>query len=146
MTGFIRGAFIDGARYTRLITYSTLEDLRAANETFEAITSPDDPRPGPDRPELRRARNECQDRAASVPVGLHGPRHLGRSQVSTATPSRIHIRLSHTHNQVPGVADYGGEVDPRRLRIAIATETMQTVARHGVEPCAVRAARHPVRR
>jgi hypothetical protein len=28
---------------------------------------------------------------------------------------------------VPGVADYGGEIDPRRLRIAIATETMQTL-------------------
>jgi hypothetical protein len=32
---------------------------------------------------------------------------------------RIHIRLSHTTNNVPGVVDYDGGTDPRQLRLAI---------------------------
>ena len=32
---------------------------------------------------------------------------------------RIHIRLSHTANNVPGMADYDGGTDPRQLRLAI---------------------------
>ena len=38
-----RGAFLDLTPYTRLITYSKLNDLRSENETFEKIT--DSPNP-----------------------------------------------------------------------------------------------------
>jgi hypothetical protein len=127
VTGFIRGAFIDGARYTRLITYSTLEDLRAPNETFDAITSPDDPRPGPVVLNCDEQGANCQTAPHRYPWVYMGPGIWIERDVSTTTPRRIHIRLSPTHNRVPGIADYAGEVDPRRLRIAISTETMQTV-------------------
>ena len=53
LTGFVRGVFLDWSPYTRLITYSRLEDLRAENETFAAIAS-NDPR-GPDVVVLRVA-------------------------------------------------------------------------------------------
>jgi hypothetical protein len=42
-----RGAFLDRNPYTRLITYSNINDFRAANQTFENIADPSDPRPGP---------------------------------------------------------------------------------------------------
>src|SRR4051794_22982898 len=32
---------------------------------------------------------------------------------------RIHIRLSHTTNQIVGLADYTGATDPRQVRLAI---------------------------
>src|SRR3954466_1560030 len=41
-----RGAFLDHNPYTRLITYSKLEDLRAPNQTFDKLNAAD-PRPGP---------------------------------------------------------------------------------------------------
>ena len=45
VTGFVRGVFVDRKPYTRLITYSTLEDLRATNETFDTINTANDPHP-----------------------------------------------------------------------------------------------------
>jgi hypothetical protein len=44
-----RGAFLDRNPYTRLITYSNLNDLRATNETFDKLTDypKPEPRPGP---------------------------------------------------------------------------------------------------
>jgi len=47
--GVNRGAFLDRNPYTRLITYSNLNDFRATNETFEKITDYPTPdlRPGP---------------------------------------------------------------------------------------------------
>jgi hypothetical protein len=32
---------------------------------------------------------------------------------------RVHVRLSHTHNGVPGLAEYKGPVDPRNVRLAL---------------------------
>ena len=42
-----RGAFLDRNPYTRLVTYSNINDLRADNETFDQIFDGSDPRPGP---------------------------------------------------------------------------------------------------
>ena len=41
-----RGAFVDREPYTRLITCSRIEDLRADNQTFDDLEL-DEPRPGP---------------------------------------------------------------------------------------------------
>ena len=44
-TDSVRGAFLDRTPYTRLITYSRLEDFRATNATFDQITDPLRPTP-----------------------------------------------------------------------------------------------------
>jgi hypothetical protein len=41
---------------------------------------------------------------------------------------KVHIRLSHTHNNVPGVGDYLGETDPNQLRLAISSKLMKTLS------------------
>jgi Chondroitinase B len=41
-----RGAFLDRNPYTRLVTYSNINDLRAENETFHKIVNENEPRPG----------------------------------------------------------------------------------------------------
>ncbi|MGH9630740.1 MAG: DUF1565 domain-containing protein [Bryobacteraceae bacterium] len=123
--GFIRGAFLDGDRYTRLITYSRLEDLRANNETFDKITAQNDSRPGPEVV-------DCDANGKCVPAGYRHPWvYMGPGiwidrNASPTNPQRVHIRLSHTHNNIPGLADYAGETDPRRLRLAISPEPMVT--------------------
>jgi hypothetical protein len=38
---------------------------------------------------------------------------------------KVHIRLSPTHNNIPGLADYTGAVDPRQVRLAIAPGDME---------------------
>jgi hypothetical protein len=125
-TDFIRGAFLDRTPYTRLIKYSRLEDLRAANETFEKITDPDDPRPGPEVA-------DCDGDGHCVPAGFRfpwvymGPGIWIDPTVSATNPQKVHIRLSHTHNAIPGLTDYTGEVDPRRVRLAITPEALTTL-------------------
>ena len=42
-------------------------------------------------------------------------------------PRRVHIRLSHTTNNVSGLQDYTGQTDPRRLRLAISPKSMVTL-------------------
>jgi hypothetical protein len=40
---------------------------------------------------------------------------------------RVHVRLSHTHNNVPGLPDYSGPTDPNAIGLAIAEKKMITV-------------------
>jgi hypothetical protein len=40
---------------------------------------------------------------------------------------RVHIRLSHTGNNIPGLADYTGETDPNQVRLAISPKSMITL-------------------
>jgi hypothetical protein len=47
------------------------------------------------------------------------------------TAGRVHIRLAHTTNNVPGLADYTGETDPRAVRLAMAPESMVTLRVQG---------------
>jgi hypothetical protein len=134
----IRGAFADRNPYTRLITYSRLEDLRASNETFEAITDPTDPRPGP--PVVDCDANlencvsavRCDDNGDNCqpfrfPWVYMGPGIWIDKNFSAKNPQRVHIRLSHTHNGIRDLADYAGETDPRRLSLAISPEAMTTL-------------------
>jgi hypothetical protein len=137
----IRGVFLDRNPYTRLITYSRIEDMRADNETFEAITADDDPRPGPNVV-------DCDDNGNCVPAKVcdesgdncqpfrfpwvyMGPGIWIDRNFSAANPQKIHIRLSHTHNEISGLADYAGEVDPRKVRLAISPESMTTLLVQG---------------
>jgi hypothetical protein len=126
VASFIRGAFLDRDPYTRLITYSKLDDLRATNETFDRITDPSDPRPGPEVV-------DCDVEGTCVPAGYRHPWvYMGPGiwidrDFSPTNPQRVHIRLSHTHNNVPGLVDYTGEVDPRKIRLTISPEPMVTL-------------------
>jgi hypothetical protein len=106
-----RGAFLDRNPYTRLITYSRIEDLRAANETFDKIND-GDPRPGP--------------QVTNGLGALLGYRHpwvyMGPGVWFDGGTGKVHVRLSHTHNNVSGIIDYSGEVDPRKVRLALSNK------------------------
>jgi hypothetical protein len=123
------GAFVDLERYTRLITYARIEDLRATNQTFGRL------------PVSQRPQEECLPPCPGHPVvdrfgqpvpvkGLNGnpvaPEfkrpwvYMGPGLLfDHEGDKRIHIRLSHTENQVTGLADYTGPTDPRQVRLAI---------------------------
>jgi hypothetical protein len=112
-----RGAFLDRNPYTRLVTYSSLNDLRADNETFEKILDGGDPRPGP----------AVTDEDGN-PLGYRHPWvYLGPGLHFNQQSRRVHIRLSHTHNNVPGVIEYTGETDPRRVPLAITPKDVTTL-------------------
>jgi len=116
-----RGAFLDRNPYTRLVTYSRINDLRADNETFEQIFDENDPRPGP----------EVTDEQGT-PRGFRRPWvYMGPGIHFNAETGRVHVRLSHTHNNVPGITDYTGEIDPRRVSLAITPKALTTVQIRG---------------
>jgi hypothetical protein len=112
-----RGAFLDREPYTRLITYSRLEDLRAKNETWDLLPlGLNDPRPGPEI---------IKD---GGPSGFRRPWvYMGPGLFFNLSTRKVHIRLSHTHNNVPGLEDYRGEEDPKKLRLAISHRDRPTV-------------------
>lgn len=112
-----RGAFRDRNPYTRLVSYSNINDLRADNETFEQIFDENDPRPGP----------AVTDEDGN-PLGYRRPWvYMGPGIHFNADTRRVHVRLSHTHNNVPGITDYAGEIDPRRVPLAITPRDMTTL-------------------
>ncbi|TCM49004.1 hypothetical protein [Kribbella sp. VKM Ac-2568] len=130
-----RGAFIDRVPYTRLVTYSRLEDLRAQNTTFAKISAAD-PRPGPEVVPCKDLAESDQDDQTSEdqladeepeggdePVG-DGPErrpwvYMGPGIYFDETSRRVHIRLSHTSNGIEGLAEYVGETDPGEVRLAL---------------------------
>lgn len=108
-----RGSFIGADGYVRLITHSTLEDLRAHNQLFG---------PGPDDstfpcgPIALDATPEheplCPPRRPWVYMGP------GLCQDDDGF---IHVRLSATTNGQPGFPAYAGESDPNQVPLAIWT-------------------------
>ena len=129
VTGFVRGAFLDRQPYTRLITYSTLEDLRATNETFDTISARD-PRPGPQVVDCNDDGSHCLPATSRYPWVYMGPGIWVDRSVSPETPQPIHIRLSHTHNNVPGLADYRGKT----IRVSSGSQSPLNLCRR----CALR--------
>ncbi|MGH9162006.1 MAG: hypothetical protein ACRD2X_18720, partial [Vicinamibacteraceae bacterium] len=130
LAAHVRGVFLDREPYTRLITYSRLEDLRSENETFDSITDASDPRPGPEVVQCN-GENSCTPAGYRHPWVYMGPGIWIDRNFGPGNPQRVHIRLSHTHNNVPGLADYAGEVDPRKVRLAISPEPMVTLRVQG---------------
>lgn len=111
-----RAAFVDREPYTRLITYSRIEDFRADNETFAKIPH-SDPRPGPTVHPEPADEDERRRPWVYMGPGIHFDR----------ATRRLHIRLSHTHNGIAGLADYDGPVDPRTVPIAVTRTDTATV-------------------
>jgi hypothetical protein len=152
-----RGAFLEtkpgvpAQTHTRLITYARVEDLRADNQTYEQIDSANDPRPGPAQlfeqcgcketnpacealPDTGVARECTQPPMPNryKPVGYRYPWvYMGPGLWFNPATRRAHVRLSHTSNSVPGLADYSGETDPRRLALAIAAKDMYALRVQG---------------
>jgi hypothetical protein len=116
-----RGAFLDRNPYTRLVTYSNINDLRADNETFDQIVDENDPRHGPDVVDEDGTPRNFRRPWVYMGPGVH----------FNADTGRVHIRLAHTHNNVPGILDYAGETDPRRVPLAITPKAMMAVRIRG---------------
>ena len=119
-----RGSFVDpvNGRFARLILYSRREDLLADNETFDVIREgagagcpAADPRPGP----VLGVSGGCTERRPWV--------YMGPGVWFDTATQHLHIRLSHTHNNVPGLADYEGPTNPNLVRLAIAEKNMKTL-------------------
>ena len=114
-----RGSFHEREPYTRLISYSRIQDLRADNQLFGPL-----PNDGPDRDLQGFTPVDGQRRRPWVYMGP-GLFHAGPSGpdvlVDGPGPGHIHIRLSPTDNNVPGFEDYAGLSDPRQVPLAIWT-------------------------
>lgn len=108
------GAFLGPAPYSRLITYSNINDLRADNQTFGPL--PDGV--GPDGPVIDSPHDP---RLPKRPWVYMGPGlHQGEDGL-------VHVRLSHTALNLPGITDYTGPGDPRQLPLAIWTAPEPTL-------------------
>ncbi len=115
-----RGAFLDRPGYTRLLSYSRIEDLRAANQTWELGMAAGDRRPGPRiRGGKRRPVEAGRERLpwTYFGPGIHFDKQTGR----------IHIRLSPTAHGVAGLEEYRGPTDPRQLHLSISSRADQAL-------------------
>jgi hypothetical protein len=106
------GAFIAPDRHIRLVTYSTLEDLQADNETFGPLEDGEGP-PGP--------LVEGDAAFPKRPWVYMGP---GLHQSDDGI---IHLRLSHTGLTAQGVANYDGPEAPGEVPLAIWAGPTRTV-------------------
>lgn len=102
------GAF--GDSFVGLQTYWHRVDLTATNELWT----------GPDKGEAK-----ANPDAAKKDVD---PVYCGPGILYDSQTSRIHVRLAHTHLKWPGVPNYEGETDPRKLPLVIAP--FRSVALH----------------
>jgi hypothetical protein len=97
-----RGVLGAAARYTRLLTYSQLGDLRAQNQRWEL----DGPAPGP------------------TPVA--GPRrpwtYFGPGLWFDEATGLTHLRLSPTANATVGIDDYVGPSDPVAAGVEVSAQ------------------------
>jgi hypothetical protein len=115
-----RGAFLDRPSYTRLLTYSRIEDLRSASQTWDHVAR-DDRRPGPATRATKRdlRRDPARDRPGGrnrVTWTFFGPGVYFDKETGL-----IHIRLSPTAHGVAGLEEYRGTTDPRKLHLAISS-------------------------
>jgi hypothetical protein len=119
-----RGSFISSTDYVRLITHSTLEDLRASNQRFGAVPAVGD---FPDGPE---ALTSTMPHVPFVPPERRPWVYMGPGLFHDSD-GHIHVRLSATSNGLPGFPAYAGETDPNQLPLAIWTLQEATVKIEG---------------
>ncbi len=113
----------------RLLTYSVIDDLRATNESFAGR--------GVKLSDLRPAGGPLvDDPTRKIPWAYYGPGVYwvfdDSDPASTNPAGRIHVRLSHTHLDAPGIRDYDGPTDPNQVALSIAREDL-LVARIGAQ-------------
>ena len=119
--GTDRGAFAAGRpSYTRLMTHDRQEDFRAVNQRFGKL--PDGVDPLFPRVKLPVDATKVDKAYPFRPWVYLGPGLWQRDPNDEDDPDdvgRVHVRLSHTSHGIPGVEDYAGETDPRRIPLAI---------------------------
>jgi hypothetical protein len=102
---YSRAAFADRHPYTRLLTYSEREDLRATNQRW------------------------ARDGSAPGNVTARGvPRpwtYMGPGLWHDPATGHVHLRLSPTANRVAGLDDYSGPTDPSRIAVAVWSQSSQ---------------------
>ena len=122
-----RGAFLRVRRHTRLVSYDRIEDLRSDNELW--------PKPEELFLDLDMLgdgvaheifwKDDDDNFHAFVPHGrarpfvYMGPGIWFDERSVDDGGHRVHIRLSHTHNEVDGWPDYNGLTDPRQVPLAL---------------------------
>ena len=117
-----RGAFLETHQHTRLVTYHHLEDLRADNELDPRdLTTGDNhvwkAKQDPVTGETHFEETEEFRNWVYMGPGLW----FGPDPEFGSDPERptVHIRMSHTHNNVIGWPDYTGITDPRAVKVAL---------------------------
>lgn len=97
-----RGTLGGQPRFTRLLTYSQLGDLRAANERW------------------------ARDGKAPGPTVVKGPQrpwtYFGPGLWADEATGLVHLRLAPTHNAVPGLADYAGPTEPVAAGVEVSAQ------------------------
>jgi hypothetical protein len=113
-----RGAFLDRSEHIRLVSYGRLEDLQSPIQTWDKKGTTGN----------QMWERDDQDEWVPVtdpsgaPVFRHwvymGPGIWFGKTAGEAKP-RLHIRLNHTTNNIPGWDDYREETDPNAVRLAL---------------------------
>src|SRR4051812_6928597 len=110
------GAFLDRPAHTRMVGYSQPWDFRATNQLWPKE------RPGPD--DGNRIWRKDTD-GTFIPEDRDGEIHtlpslyMGPGVWFDPEQLQVHVRLSHTTNNIPGWDDYEEETDPNQLRLAL---------------------------
>ena len=129
-----RGAFLSTHAHTRLITYDHLEDLLADNEFDPRIVdprAPEDIAVGDDPP----GDNHVWELDVNEVLGPTKPPkckyrnwvYMGPGLWFDVVKRHVHLRLSHTHNDIPGWPGYTGITDPRRVNLALSKKLTPTL-------------------
>jgi hypothetical protein len=115
------GAFLNLPGHPHLITYSNLKDFRSTTQQWGQLL-PSETSPGDAFEFVEAFKQEKEDdHFVCLPLGFRRPYVYMGPGLLQDDDGYIHIRLSHTDNQVPGYPDYQGERDPRLVRLAIWT-------------------------
>lgn len=124
--GTEHGAFTVGGQlgrksFTKLVTYDERRDLLAVNQRFgklpRGLNVPTGPMIKGGAPPLAKPPTREQ-RCPRRPWVYMGP-GLWHDGQTAGHSGHLHVRLSHTTLDDPGVVNYAGETDPRKLPLAI---------------------------
>jgi hypothetical protein len=129
-----RGAFLATRAHTRLITYDHLEDLLSENQLDPRIVDPRAPEDIPDG-EGPPGDNHIWEVDLAGKLGPTKPpncryrnwMYMGPGLWFDVEKRQLHLRLSHTHNVIPGWPDYTGITDPRRVKLALSKKLTPTL-------------------
>ena len=120
----MRGVFLERTPYTRLITYSRIEDMRATRETFPKVL--------PSDPGFATFDGNLTSKGDKRPWVYLGP------GVFLDDDAHVHVRLSHTHNDVPLWDDYRGVTDPRLLKLGLSLRAWNVLTLRRCENVVIR--------
>lgn len=74
-----------------------------------------------------RVRDLCSKRPLRGATNAVRGSYMGPGLWFDRNTRKVHIRLSPTHNNVPGLADYSGETDPNKVALSITEKNMATL-------------------